>query len=200
MALPDVPRPEALAAYQKPLDAVGLHASTLQAALDAEPLVILYFLRHLNCLHCRHLVSQLRQMRDRLPRFPKIIFVHQENLALGKALLAEMYPGAAHIADPNRELYALFGVKRLGPLEQLLPKQLFKNVQRSARAKPGFKGFIRNFRTTADPRQLSGMFLFKDGQLRWAHTADSVGDTQPALGMLSLLGKGRDAPAENPNT
>jgi thiol-disulfide isomerase/thioredoxin len=169
--------------YDTPLKGRGIASTNLQETLDSEPLVILYFLRHLGCTHCKYLVNQLAELKRDLPRFPDVIFVHMEDLDEGEAFFAENYPGARHISDPNKELYDLFGIKRGGTKELLNPRMIGRTIQRM------FKGYSNTVKPTADASMLSGMFLFRSGNPIWAHRATFAGDDDKAYNMLKMMGK-----------
>jgi peroxiredoxin len=177
-----------LRAFDKPLSVEGLQQNTLPDLLDAHPMVIFYFLRHMGCAHCKYLVSQLNQVRQSMPRFPRVVFVHMESLEEGREFFKEYYPNASHIADPQRELYRLFGIKSQKGLNLLNPTFLFKTVQRVA------SGYSNALVPKADPFMLSGMFLFREGEPVWMHRASYAGDDQKAVNMLRVLGK-QKAPA-----
>jgi len=161
----------------------NLPADTLPGLLDAEQLVILFFLRHLGCTHCRYLVDQLYKLKQANPRFPAVTFVHQEGLDEAAAFFAKRYPGARHLSDPKQALYKLVGINRMKPTDMLNPGLAFKTAGRF------LSGHINSLRPTSDPYKLSGMFLFMNGELRWAHRAKTAGDDTAALHHLQKLGK-----------
>lgn len=175
--------PPGLAQFNTPLPAEGLLAPLVPDALRAEPLAVLYFLRHLGCAHCRYVVDKLHDMVRTNPRFPKVIFVHQEALEAGRKFFAKHFPAAAHIADPARELYTLFGIKRESTtLKMFTPGATLRFVKRFV------QGYPNSIVPTSDPRTLSGMFLIRQGQVIWAHRAEHAGDDEKALARLAALG------------
>lgn len=186
MEAPPTPTPAAIAAYTAPLETNNLKAKTLRDAVRVESTVVLYFLRHLHCLHCRALVAQLYALRTNLKLFPKIVFVHQEPLAVALKTFNELYPGAAHIADEHLELYDLFEVNRTTGLELFKPANVARLVRLVVNRPPGWRNLLRNFQPSADYNLLSGMFLFQDGQLVWCHRASSPDDDGPALRKLAV--------------
>jgi hypothetical protein len=172
--------------YTKPLVGENLPAETLDAVLDAYPIAIVYFLRHFGCVHCRFIVQELKKLKESNPRFPTVIFVHQEGLAEARTFFGERYPGAVHISDPKRELYNLFGIRRATTAGLLDPRMLVKSALRV------LGGISQALKPTSDPRTLSGVFLFFNGKLKWAHRATYAGDDEQAVKMLTLLGKKPD--------
>jgi hypothetical protein len=180
--LPDL-TPPGLAHHTTPLQAVGLRANTLPEALAAEPLAVLYFLRHLGCAHCQYVVDKLHALAQANPRFPRIIFVHQESLDVGKAFFAKRFPGVAHISDPQRQLYTLFGIRR-----EAHTLSLFTPAATLRFARRLLQGYPNTLFPTADPRTLSGMFLVRAGQVVWAHRARHAGDDAAAVAKLQALG------------
>jgi peroxiredoxin len=190
---------QAIRNHDKPLQVAGLQHDRLPAILDSEPLVILYFLRHFGCAHCKYLVRQLYRLNQEMTRFPNVIFVHMEPIEQGEQFFKQYYPGAAHISDPKRELYQLFGIRSQKGMNLLNPVMLYKTAQRV------ISGYSNNVKPTSDPFMLSGMFLFREGQPIWMHRASYAGDDQKAVNMLKVLGKKggqqqaqRPAPSESP--
>ena len=169
--------------FQTPIDGKGIPSSNLAETLEAEPLVILYFLRHFGCIHCRYIVERLHELKQTMPRFPAVIFVHMEPLEEGEAFFAERFPGARHISDPHRRLYQLFGIRRASLGDVFTTRLLGRSLKRF------LAGYRQSSRPTADPRTLSGMFLLKHGEPKWAHRAGYAGDDDKAYQMMRMLGK-----------
>ena len=173
---------EAIKNLDRKFEAVNVHGDRIGEILDAEPLVVVYFLRHLGCVHCRHLVNELNKLKRNNPRFPKIIFVHQEPLAKGKDFFKVWFDDAAHVSDPDKVLYDLFGINRAKTASLFSPKTVVKSALRVFKVG-------QTLVPTADPKILSGMFLFKDGDLLWAHRAKTMGDDEAAVKKIAGIGK-----------
>ncbi len=173
---------EAVKSLDTRFEARGVHGDSIKDILEAEPLVVVYFLRHLGCVHCRHLVNQLNKMRQNNPRFPKVIFVHQEDIQKGAKFFEVWFPDAAHISDPTKTLYETFNIKRAKTSSLFAPKTIAKSFTRLFKVGQALV-------PTADPNLLSGMFLFKDGDLLWAHRANTIGDDKASINKISQMGK-----------
>ena len=156
-------------AYTQPLVGARLPATTLPGLLASHQLVIVHFLRHLGCLFCKHTVTDLHKLVASSKRFPPLYFVHQSPVEAGEQFFEQYFPGAAHIADPQRNLYKLFGILRMSPLQLLNPRMLAEGLR--ARS----KGLTQK-EVLGDEWLLSGTFLFQDGKLRWQHRAKHAAD------------------------
>jgi hypothetical protein len=167
------PSPElvqALSAYDHPLVGAHLPGSSLTDLVNSDKFVILHFLRHLGCIYCKHSVDMLGKLREAEPNFPPIYFVHQSPVEKGDAFFGTRYPNVGHISDPELELYNLFGIKSLNPVNLLNPKGVVKGFQLTA------KGYRNELKDTGNIWILSGTFLFQEGQLIWTHRASFAGD------------------------
>jgi hypothetical protein len=120
----------------------------------------------------------MRAFWQQHPRFPPIIFVHQSSVADGEAFFERHFPEAMHIANPDRSLYQMFQIRRLKLVSLFNPLTVLKGLWITLR------GYMaRPVRPGDDYLLLSGTFMFKDGQLVWAHRPTVAGD-DPRWGSL----------------
>jgi hypothetical protein len=155
-----------------------LPGDTLEAVLNSNKLVIVHFLRHLNCIYCRHQVDEMRAFWQQHPRFPPIVFVHQSSVSDGEAFFARHFPEAMHISNPDRSLYRMFQIHRLKLISLFNPLTVLKGLWITLR------GYIaRPVAPGDDYLLLSGTFMFRDGKLVWAHRPRIAGD-DPRWGTL----------------
>ncbi len=82
---------------------------------------------------------------------------------------ADFDPDARAIADPDKVLYAAFGLQR-GTAGQLMSTSVFSAGLRAVLKGNGIGMPV------GDVRQLSGEFLVRAGRIEWAHRAADVGD------------------------
>lgn len=165
MPLPDID----VDSYTEPLVGSRLPATTLRGVLDSEKMVILHFLRHLGCIYCKHSVDQLYKVKQQSAKFPTIYFVHQSTIQSAEDFFAERFPGAPHMSNPSLDLYRLYGIERLNPMQFLNPLQI----------SVGVKSLLSGNVQTApegDVWVLSGTFLYNNGRLVWCHRAQFAGD------------------------
>jgi len=86
-----------------------------------------------------------------------------------RAFFADFDPDARAVADPEKVLYATFGLQR-GTGGQLISPAVF-----SAGLRAILKGNGIGL-PVGDVRQLSGEFLVRGGRIEWAHRAENVSD------------------------
>ncbi len=136
------------------------------------PLVIIHFLRHLNCMFCKHSVEEIKKLVEKNPNFPPIIFIHTSNLDKGEQFFEKrFFPNTMHISDPEQVLYKRFKINKMTPSKFFLPTFLKRVVDLT------FKGFKNeSYTDKEDPTILSGTFVYFQGNLRWSHRAELPGD------------------------
>lgn len=101
--------------------------------------------------------------------FPPILFVFQGTIEEGTGFFARDYPTARAIADPDRQLYAAFGIER-GDSEQFFNPGIIACGIR-ATLKGNFNG-----RPQGDPRLMPGLFLVAADTILWHHDYRNPGD------------------------
>jgi hypothetical protein len=108
------------------------------------------------------------------------VLVHQGTVEQGEALLARLWPDASAISDPERLLYAAFGLGR-GRLGQLLGPATWLPGLR-ALSKRHFVG-----RPVGDPLTMPGVFLVEGARVLWAHPFGHAGDQPSTTELVSAV-------------
>ena len=86
----------------------------------------------------------------------------------GEEFFALRWPEARAVSDPDRELYAAFGLAR-GSAGQLFgPGVIWQGVKAALRGHGVGK-------PVGDPRQMSGWFLIDEGEVVWSHVHEDAG-------------------------
>lgn len=102
-----------------------------------------------------------------------MLFVTLGSAQATREFFAEFDPEARAVADPDKQLYAAFGLER-GTATQLISPAVFAAGLRAVMKGNGLGVPV------GDVRQLSGEFLVRDGVIRWSHRAKHTGD-HPSL-------------------
>lgn len=85
------------------------------------------------------------------------------------------------VCDPERKLYGLYGLKRMGVLDFLSPSLALKSL--SAVAKGNLVGMPEG-----DVKQLAGVFIIDiSGHIRFRHLSADPSDFPPAEDVLAAL-------------
>ena len=123
--------------------------------------VLLIFLRHFGCTFCRETMCDIERNRTAIESEGiKIVLVHMTATHLADRYLDIYNLGSvSHISDPEKELYASYGLKK-GSFAELF----------------GFRSAIRTFfvaifkghlpgSPVGDPKQMPGIFLLKNNKI-----------------------------------
>jgi hypothetical protein len=164
----DIPNELPAEALNAPVTGAGLSPGTLGDQLS-DGLTLLVFLRHFGCMFCRETVSDLRTAADGNSDFPKVLFFSQASATEARAFMRRYWPNTRVIADPQLELYDLFGIPRAGFLEAIGPKVL---VARSRARKKG----LTNGPNSGDIWRMPGIFAVEGERIVWAHEAEHAAD------------------------
>ena len=85
-------------------------------------LLVIVFLRHFGCTFTRQILRGLETLRaEAEKRGARLVIAHMLNEG-GEVKYTAAQGGVARVADPTRELYHAFGLRRGGCLELLGPK------------------------------------------------------------------------------
>jgi len=93
--------------------------------------------------------------------------VHLGSLTEGDAFLEERWPEARAVSDPDKQLYAGFGLRRASFRQLFAPRVLLA----------GFRA--RRFgvgRPVGDPLMMSGWFLLDGDRILWKHVHAHAGE------------------------
>jgi hypothetical protein len=124
-------------------------------------------------------VRDLRRAAETNPHYPPVLLVYQGTVEEGGDFFAKLWPEARAIANPDRDLYAAFGIER-GHSQQLLSAGVIACGIR-ATLKGNFNG-----RPQGDPRLMPGLFLVADDTIVWHHDYRHAGD-HPDFAALPAL-------------
>lgn len=111
-------------------------------------------------------MTLLRERADR-GALPPIVLVHVGTPEEGERFFTERWPEARAVSDPEKLLYADFGLRR-GSFAQLFGPRVLAAGLRALRHGIG--------KPTGDPLMMSGWFLVeRDGTLVWSHRHEHAG-------------------------
>ena len=147
---------------------VNLMPGTLADQLGADT-TLLVFLRHFGCTFCRETVADLRRVCAETADFPPVLFFFQGSVTEGRVFLRRYWPEARAVSDPEKELYAAFGIGR-GGLRQMFGPRVWTALRR-ARSKG-----IEQGPRSGDLWMMPGIFLVNAGRVLWAHEYEHAGD------------------------
>ena len=133
----------------------------LRDQLDGCP-QLLVFLRHFGCVFCLETVADLRAIAEDNPHFPPVLFFFIGSPTEGRAFMRRYWPGARAVADPDKRIYAAFGMGRGNLLQMFGPGVWAGN--RRARAKGNTQG-----KRSGDIWMMPGCFLVDGPRVLWAH-------------------------------
>jgi len=141
---------------------------TLEQAASGRLLAIV-FLRHFGCIFTRQILRGLEALRDESARHgARLVIVHMLKDG-GETRYTGEHEGVASIADPERELYHAFGLRRGGCLELFGPKVWIRGLAalfHGCGAGP----------PAGDGLQMPGAFLFRDNRIVASQPARSASD------------------------
>lgn len=136
---------------------------------DCAQLVV--FLRHLGCTFCKEAMADIAKKRAKLMQeHVGLVLVHMATQDEASAFASKYgLADASLIADPEKKLYAAFGLKR-GTLGQLFgPKVWLRGIVAT------FKGHMVG-KLVGDGFQMPGVFLVQDGRIVKAFRHETAGD------------------------
>jgi peroxiredoxin len=161
----------------------GAGKSISELSREAPRLVV--FLRHAGCTFCREALADIAAQRSRIEsRGTRVILVHMGDEAAGRAMaeragLADL----ARISDPERKLYASFGLSR-GTLGQLFGSRVWSRGFRAGVIdRHGVGGLV------GDGFQMPGVFLVRDGRVIAGHVHEHAADRPDYCAIASDAGK-----------
>jgi len=89
--------------------------------------------------------------------------VHQSTEEVADELMPRLWPEVPAIADPERQLYAAFGLRRTTAWQLFRPRAFVQGLRAL------FKGHGVSSPRGADVMQMPGAFLFEDERVVWQH-------------------------------
>jgi hypothetical protein len=120
-------------------------------------------------MFCRETVKVLRRAAREVAGYPAVLLVHPGGVRDGDAFFEMFWPDARAIADPDRELYAGFGLAR-ARLGQVFGPRAAAAAIRSVLRGNGVGKAVGGVRT------MPGAFLFRGGRIEWRHEYRHAGD------------------------
>ena len=162
---------------------------TLAEASESRELVLV-FLRHFGCTFTRQILRGLELLQEAAHRHgADLVLVHMLPNGEETRYLAG-HRETACIADPNRDLYRAFGLKR-GGVRELLGLHVWRMGLVSI-----FKGCGVGH-LAGDGRQMPGVFLFHHGAIVVAQRAKTAADMPDLPSLFDALETARTKPLSN---
>jgi peroxiredoxin len=129
------------------------------------------FLRHLGCTFCREALEDLSLRREAVEASgAQIALVHMEaDGVAGRWFERYRLADIPRVSDPDKKLYRALGLRRGGASRVLGPAEIWRTTLRLLSG----KGLAL---PAADPFQMPGVFLFKDGELMGEYRHRRVSD------------------------
>jgi len=144
---------------------------SLGAWCDERPL-LLVFLRHFGCVFCREALRRTSALREQIEGCGALVGYVHLGTEEEAAPVFERY-GLEHtprFADPERALYAAFGLPRAGLAQVFGPRHLLRGVQ-------AFLAGNGVGVSAGDKMQLPGAFLLHRGRILRAYRPQGVSDS-----------------------
>jgi len=144
---------------------------SLMHLVDGSP-VLLVFLRHAGCTFCREAVADIAAVREEIEGTgTRIVLVHMGDRDGMSELIDRHQLGSLdRICDPDRLLYAAFGLRR-GTFRQLFGLKVW--------VRGLVAGLIRGHgwkKPVADSHQMPGVFLLERGMIARSYRHRSAAD------------------------
>lgn len=141
------------------------NGESLAQITDRQP-VLLIFLRHFGCSFCREAIADIAKRRKRLEAYGvRIVFVHmapEKDTAEKFFKKYRLYP-IDHIADPEKQFYAAFGLGRGAPAQLFGLMNWIRGFQ--AGVLEGH-GFAYHSEDIGDGFQMPGVFVLHKGKIK----------------------------------
>jgi len=151
-----------------PVAGVNLVPGSLRRQLS--PTTTLFvFLRHFGCMFCRETIADLRACTAANAIYPKVLLFAQAGPVEARTLLRDLWSEAHCVCDPDRRLYAAFGVER-GTWRETLGPAVWR-----ARSRASAKGHTNGERS-GDVWMMPGAFLVQSEHIVWSHTYRHAAD------------------------
>lgn len=131
------------------------------------------FLRHFGCIYCKEAMNDIRKKREEWKgKNINVILVHMAEEGTAEKYFAEHgISGIEHVANPDCDLYAAFGLTK-GTASQLFG---LKNWIRGFEVTV-IKGNLPGLRRIGDGFQMPGVFLISKGKIMDSYIHASASD------------------------
>ena len=114
-------------------------------------------------------MKELRQVAEADASYPDILFFYQGSVEDGADFFKRLWPEARAASDPERRLYAAFGLERGGIKELFGPEVVACSIRAAT------KGIVGGV-PVGDTRMMPGAFLVRDNQILWQHNYRHIAD------------------------
>ena len=150
--------------------------SLLEHSQEAPTLVV--FLRHSGCTFCREALADLQERRSAIEdEGRRIGLVHMTTDSDAAAFFGKYgMDDVPRFADPDRELYDAFGLRRGNLLQLFGPTVWVRGLMATLRGHSVGK-------LAGDGFQMPGVFLLHDGAIREAYRHRTAGDRPDYVGI-----------------
>ena len=158
------------------LASVDQRGRSLDSLSRAEP-VLLVFLRHLGCTFCREAATDVSVQREAIERegvTPAFVGMMDES-TLGDFLEAYGLGDLPRFADPDRELYRAFGLRRGNPKQLFGPRVWKRGLAATAPSWLGGGGHGLGA-LQGDGLQMPGVFLLHEGRVIGGYRHETAAD------------------------
>ncbi len=163
---------------------------------EKKPL-LLSFTRHFGCTQCKELLDELVKGREKIEKAGlSLAVITQGSVEQTRLFAAEFAPGLLSLCDPERKVYAAYGLERGTLFQTFLNLNVWKALGKARK-----KGY------TIDPPPpgqdallMSGAFIIStDGKIQMPYYYDHIAD-HPSLDLLlsGIYATGWNKPLEGP--
>jgi len=175
---------------------VGGKSVQLSSLWSKQPL-LLSFTRHFGCTQCKELLEELVNGRDKIENAGlSVAVITQGSVEQTRLFAAEFAPGLLCLCDPERKVYAAYGLERGTLFQTFLNLNVWKALGRARK-----KGYpIDPPPPGQDAMLMSGAFIISpDGRVQMPYYYDHIAD-HPSLDLLlsGIYATGWNKPLEGP--
>lgn len=163
------------------MQSIAVNSGKSAVALSQERPLMVAFVRHGGCTFCREMLSELKDHKNWIyEKGIQILIVHMGTESQGKDLLGKYDLSDVMIfSDPEKKLYASFGLGR-GTLKQLFgPKVLLRGIE-TAFMKGHGQGPLQG-----DGFQMPGVFLLDKGAVKTSFVPEDASEIPDFKKLLS---------------
>lgn len=124
--------------------------------------IMLFFLRHFGCTFCRQALSDISAIQDKITALGvQVVYVHMVDKETADIHLSSFnLSNSTHISDPEKELYAYFGLQK-GSFRQLYGLSVMMTGIKAGL----INGHGHGFKAIGDMEQMPGLFIIDKGKV-----------------------------------
>lgn len=149
--------------------------------LWAKQTLLLVFTRHFGCTQCKEMLNRLSLSKTQLGEAGlQMAIVTQGTVSANLAFCQQYAPDTLCLADPDRKVYAAYGLDRGNLFQTVLSPSIWRAVNQAEK-----KGYhLEPPPPGQDALQMSGIFIVgTDGRIRLPYYYDTIAD-HPELELL----------------